>query len=236
MYFLYLDESGTVSDPTQRFFVLAGVAVHERQTHWIEQDLIEVAKRFNQGDPSSVELHGAPMRSGREIWKNVPRADRIQAINDALKRGIVDRYHQYGVRLFGVVVKKSSLAGQDPVKYAFEQMANRFDLYLTRHNAKDHAKHAHRGLILFDKASTEQTIQTLAREFKYTGHNWGRTKNYAEVPVFLDSKASRLIQLADLVAYAMFRHWEHLDNTYFAPIAKCFDNHGGVEHGLHVYL
>ena len=41
---------------------------------------------------------------------------------------------------------------------------------------------------------------------------------YAEVPVFLDSKASRLIQLADLVAYALFRHHEHNDNRFYLQL------------------
>jgi len=75
-----------------------------------------------------------------------------------------------------------------------------------------------RGLILFDESSTEQRIQTLAREFKYAGHSYGVTRNYAEVPVFLDSRASRLIQLADLIAYALFRHFEHGDSKYYQVI------------------
>ena len=101
----------------------------------------------------------------------------------------------------GSVIKKSSLPGKNPVVVAFEQMASRFDTYLNRQNTHKKGAIQERGMILFDKASTEQTIQTLARDFKYTGHAWGKTRCYAEVPVFLDSKASRLIQLADLVAY-----------------------------------
>lgn len=88
--------------------------------------------------------------------------------------------------------------------------------------------------ILFDKSSTERRIQTLAREFKYSGHSWGKTKNYAEVPVFLDSKASRLIQLADLVAYALYRFHEYQDDSFYDVIKDCFDREGPSEHGLYV--
>jgi hypothetical protein len=91
-----------------------------------------------------------------------------------------------------------------------------------------------RGLILFDKSSTERRIQTLARDFKHGGHSFGVTRNYAEVPVFLDSLASRLIQLADLVAYAIFRQYEHGDSTYFDACLQCFDAEGGVVHGLYI--
>lgn len=70
--------------------------------------------------------------------------------------------------------------------------------------------------------------------FKYEGHTWGKTSNYAEVPVFLDSKASRLIQLADLVAYAIFRKYEACDDSFFNEIRHCFDSEGGVNHGLYI--
>ena len=83
------------------------------------------------------------------------------------------------------------------VELAFEQLTSRFDLFFKRICSK--YNDAQRGLILLDKSSTENRMQTLAREFKYSGHSWGKTKNYADVSVFLDSKASRLIQLADLV-------------------------------------
>jgi hypothetical protein len=233
MHLLYLDESGSVADASQRFFVLAGVSVFERRTHWVEQKLDEIAQRFDPDQPEEVELHGSPMRAGRGSWRDKPFSVRQDAIKDALHQGVVT-FHPKGVRLFGAVIEKKSLQGQDPVSHAFEHLVNRFDLFLRREYTK--YDNAERGLIIFDKSSTEQRIQTLAREFKRSGHSWGKTKNYAEVPVFLDSKASRLIQLADLVAFALFRSYEHGDNTYYDVIKHCFDSEGGVQHGLHVHV
>lgn len=233
MHLLYLDESGTVADASQRFFVLAGAAVFERAAHWIEKDLDAIAARFNAAQPRSIELHGSPMRGGRDEWRKVPVPDRVQAIKDALKVGICDR-PENAVRLFGAVIKKAAVAGKDPVDMAFEQLCNRFDLFLRRRYAKN--GDPQRGIILFDKASTETRIQTLARDFKASGHSWGKTMNYAEVPVFLDSKASRLIQLADLVSFALYRFYEHNDNAFYDVIKHRFDQEGGVEHGLYVFL
>jgi len=232
MHLLYLDESGSVADPSQKYFVLAGVSVFERKTHWVEQKLNTIAERFAPDAPHSIELHGSPMRSGREGWKAHPLPNRLQAIKDALQVGVSD-HSLKEVRLFGAVVRKSALAGkQDPVEHAFEQISSRFDMFLKRLYAKHEDRQ--RGLILLDKSSTELRIQTLAREFKYSGHSWGKTKNYAEVPVFLDSKASRLIQLADLVAFALYRFHEANDNSFYDIIRHRFDNEGGVEHGLYV--
>lgn len=130
MHLLYLDESGSVADPSQKYFVLAGVSVFERKTHWVEQQLNQVAQRFAPHDPYSIELHGSPMRSGREGWKSHPLQDRLQAIKDALQVGVADQPATQ-VRLFGAVIKKSALAGkQDPIEHAFEQLSSRFDMLL----------------------------------------------------------------------------------------------------------
>ena len=152
------------------------------------------------------------------------------AIAEALTLGVKGR-HPKQVRLFGAVLLKANYAGQDIAQIAFEQISSRFDMFLGRlYRQKNDSQ---RGLILFDKSATEQRIQTLAREFKYSGHSFGVTRNYAEVPVFVDSRASRLIQLADLIAYALFRHFEHGDDRYYEVIKDCFDSEGGVVHGLY---
>ena len=232
MHLLYVDESGSIADPRQSYFVLAGVSVFERTTHWVEQELNDVAKKFSPLNPHEIELHGSPMRSGRNGWKSHPFVERLNAIKEALRISVARRHHSTGIRLFAAVIKKSALTGQDPVIHAFEQLTNRFDLFLKRcyHKYND----SQRGIMLFDKSSTEQRIQTLAREFKYEGHSWGKTSNFAEVPVFLDSKASRLIQLADLVAYSIFRKYESNDSSFFDEIKNCFDSEGDINHGLYV--
>ena len=74
-------------------------------------------------------------------------------------------------------------------------------------------------------------VQSLAREFK--GGPLG-TKNYADVPMFLDSRASRMIQLADLVSFATYRKFSAGDNELFDLVQPYFDAEGGVAHGLFV--
>jgi Protein of unknown function (DUF3800) len=120
---------------------------------------------------------------------------------------------------------------QDPVEVAFEQLASRFDKYLMRLHRNDDT---HRGIIIFDKSTYETTIQSLATDFRTIGYTWGVIRNFSEVPLFLDSKASRLIQLADLVAYAIFRHFKKGDNRFFPIIEPKFDSEGVVVHGLHI--
>lgn len=231
MYLLYLDDSGSVSDPKQQHFILAGLSVFERLPHWLEQELNQIALRFARAPDClyDLELHASPMHSGKGVWRSHPKPDRIQAIKDALN--IVRNHHPRDVRLFAAVLNKQNFSGQDIIEDAFAQVCSRFDQYLMR--LYRNTQVPERGLILFDKSSTEARIQTLARDFKYSGHQYGKTRNYADVPVFLDSKASRLIQLADLVAYAIFRHVEFQDSQFFEIIQDCFDAEGGVIHGLY---
>lgn len=228
MYLLYADESGSIYDANQQYFVLAGFCVFERQGYWISRELDNIAARFNRADPAIVELHGSPMISGRGIWRSHPASDRIQAIIDILQ--VFLSSHPSNC-LFASVIKKSVVSPRDPVEFAFEQLSSRFDQYLTRlHRSGD----TQRGIIIFDKSTYETTIQSLATDFRTIGHRWGIIRNFSEVPLFLDSKASRLIQLADIIAYAIFRHFERGDNRFFSIIQERFDSEGGVVHGLYV--
>lgn len=150
------------------------------------------------------------------------------AIEDALKIFLASHPSN---RLFASVVKKAAVSPADPVEFAFEQLASRFDHYLGRlHKAGD----SQRGIIIFDKSTYETTIQSLATDFRTIGHNWGVIRNLSEVPLFLDSKASRLIQLADLIAYGIFRNFERGDDRFFNIIKNRFDSEGGITHGLYI--
>ena len=228
MYLLYADESGSVADPNQKFFVLAGFCVFERQGYWIAQELDKIAARFDPADPTSVELHGNPMNTGKGIFRRFLKDDRAKAIEDALKIFLASHPSN---RLFASVIKKAKISPADPVEFAFEQLSSRFDHYLKRlHKAGD----TQRGVILFDKSTYETTLQSLATDFRTIGNNWGIIRNFSEVPLFLDSKASRLIQLADLIAYAIFRYYESGDHRFFSIIKDRFDSEGGTNHGLYV--
>ena len=55
MYLLYTDESGSVDDPNADIFVLPGICVFERQTHWLDDKLTMVeALKIPAHQPTSV--------------------------------------------------------------------------------------------------------------------------------------------------------------------------------------
>ena len=229
MHILYTDESEIYphGDSHARYFVLVGVSVFERQIHRLSEELDKIAARFNVAEPQSVELHGSLMFGGKKQWRRQPHKNRIDAIQDVLH---VLANSASSNRVFAIVVDKN--ADVPPMEYAFQQLATRFDYYLGRISHRRKIRQT--GLILFDKSAHEYTLQAATTVYKGEGHQWGRIKYLAGVPAFIDSKSSRLIQLADIVAYAINHKIARNDDRFYQIIQSRFDSYEGKTHGLHI--
>lgn len=231
LHLLYLDESGHSHDPSSDFFVLAGFSIFERQTHWLEAQIDPVAARFSSTNPREIEFHGNPMRSGNGTWKGVPPNDRVQAVVDILSL-LADK--QLQLKVYACVIEKKLFSPNDILARSFEEVASCFDDYLKTLYKK---KNPQRGLVILDKSNYEEKIQTLSHVFKHVGHANGQLRNFAEVPLFLDSKASRLIQMADLIAYWIFRHFQSGDQRGYDLIRPYFARYGiGPVSGLRCHV
>jgi hypothetical protein len=132
-------------------------------------------------------------------------------------------------RAFACAVHKASFPHSDPMELAFEELCNRFDRLLKRLHA---AGDTQRGLIILDESSYETSLQRLAREFRMLGTRWGVLKNLADTPLFVDSIASRVVQIADHIAYSVYRRYEAGDAQFFDIIASRFDEDNNRVHGL----
>lgn len=228
MYLLYLDDSGSAQNANEEYLVLAGIAVFERRVYWLSQELEAIAKIVKADDPGAVEFHASETFRGKvPPWNGVRRDDRIQIIKDVL--GVLVNDH-HGTVAFACAVNKASYPNDDPMELAFEDLCKRFDMYLNRKYSQSQEKA--RGLIILDESAYETTLQDLAKNFRAIGTRWGVVNNMVDVPLFVDSKASRCIQLADHVAYSVFRRYEAQDTKYFDLVASKFDAEGGTIHGL----
>lgn len=229
MHILYVDDSGSVENASERYFVLGGIAVFERGLYHQITAVEKCIESFDLGDPADIELHGSPMYSGRgATWRRIrDRSTREAMISQALSVCATAP----SVRLFAVAIDKAAVSPEDPIRLAFEELCNRFNLFLQRVNSRK-PDESHRGLIVMDETKHEKPLQALAREFRINGARWGHFRNLAEVPLFVDSRASRLVQVADLVAYATWRKYEYDAGRFFDPLLPKFDSDGGVLHGL----
>lgn len=227
MHLLYLDDSGSPANASESYFVLGGISIFEAQAELFTREPDKLAASIDSSNPYGVEFHASGIFSRRtQPWKSMS-IDEARGIVKAVLRIVADSYDS--TRLFACAVEKASAGGIDSVESAFEDLCSRFELYLTRLKNKGDRQ---RGLLILDKSTRETTLQRLTREFRLNGTRWGGIRNLADIPFFVDSSASRSVQLADHVAYAVFRRYNAGDAQYFDIIASRFDSADGVVHGL----
>jgi len=229
MYILYLDDAGSTRNPQENHLVLGGISVFERHTYYFTQQLDALAATIDPVNPKGVEFHASEIFSGRTVpWNKYPKKeDRINIIKNVLN--IVRNSYKQNVA-FACIVHKASYPGRDPMEMAFEELCSRFNLHLNRRHTTHHD--SHKGIIVLDECSSETSLQRLTADFRSLGTRWGVIRDLAEVPLFANSKASRLIQIADHIAYAVFRRYEAGDTSYLDIILPKFDSDGGIIHGL----
>jgi hypothetical protein len=236
VYILYADESGDPSNADEENFVLAGIAVFERQTYWLSQQLdaleVEIFGRHPGADeatpfPRPVSFHASQIHARRDPpWDSLTAAQAADVLR-RLARLVADSHETCA--LFAIVVHKPSYPEDDPIIFAFNELTRRFDLYLKRLHAQGNTQ---RGLMVFDESRHEQRLQALLRSYTVEGGPFGRVLNFADVPLFANSRASRMLQLADFIAWAVFRRYERSVANHFDQIVGRFDSEGGRMHGL----
>lgn len=105
MYMLYVDHSGEVSNPSENYFVMAGVAVFERQIYHLEQELQRIQQDYLPEVTGRIEFHAYPMRNRRAPWNGLPRERVQQLMTDIYD--CISTAHPRGVCLFGEAIQKS---------------------------------------------------------------------------------------------------------------------------------
>lgn len=227
MHLLYLDDSGSPGNSDEDYLVLAGISVFEAQTDYITRELDTLAQSIDAANPQGLEFHASEIFSRRTPpWNKMTKSE-AQGVIKAVLQILAGSYDT--ARCFACAIHKPSHSGVDPLAVAFEDLCSRFDLYLNRLRGEGDRQ---RGLLILDDSSHETTLQGMARNFRTLGSRWGVIRNLADTPFFVNSKASRLVQMADHVAYAVFRRYNAKDTQYFDVIASKFDSADGVLHGL----
>jgi hypothetical protein len=79
-----------------------------------------------------------------------------------------------------------------------------------------------KGLLIIDKAH-ETHYKDLINEFRQFGVKGGYLGNIVDIPYFSASKDTRMLQLADFCAYAVYRYYDKSDYTYLDKIMSRFD-------------
>lgn len=118
---------------------------------------------------------------------------------------------------------------------AFEGLCTMFNIFLQHLQARQ--RKVQRGIIVFDEArpSLSRQIRTLLAKFQAGGGRWTSMANLIETVFFFDSRTSRVMQLADFTAFALYRRYESEDAAYMNMIHHRFDHDRSRIHGLKCY-
>jgi hypothetical protein len=115
---------------------------------------------------------------------------------------------------------------------AFEQVVSRFQKYLTNIEAGGLRNH---GLLVHDNNESVARRHTdLMRHFHQQGTLWTAVDRIIETPLFVDSKLTRMVQVADLCSVALRLYCEDgkvdLFNRIFARAGRVNEVVVGVRH------
>lgn len=234
MYILYLDESGTASEAS--YFVLAGLAVFEREIHWFSQELDLLQKQYFPSLREPVLFHATKLRVRSGEHTDPPWDSLTKETKQELKDKIYNIIRTRKGILFGCAIEKklSVTRGEDFYERAFEDLVSRFDLFLSRlnHQLSSEGKDEQRGLVVLAESSYEKTITLLGHRLHEQGTRWGLLHNVSDVPLFAPAKDTRLLQYADFCANAIYGRYNSKLTGDFDTIACKFDQENGVIHGL----
>jgi hypothetical protein len=247
MYVLALDESGTHAGAP--VLLIGGIAVHEADIRPLEEALHAVVAGhlgpLGLSQPASAfEVHATDLKSpsrgkaarppypatAASPWLNVPAPVRLAVFTDVYST--LGTYQaldpQFPVKVLAGVVDRKGHRRQGPRQAessAYDHVLHRFDEMLQR-SATDARSVPQRGMVVHDRRDSvdargnERRIQADAERWRRTGK---RLDRLLQLPIFTDSRASRLVQAADLVAYALWRYYSAGDDGYAQHIWPLVD-------------
>ena len=232
MFLLYVDESGNTKNPNDEYFVLGSVAIYETRAYFLSNEIDRIQEKWFPTASVPIEFHAAQIYNHScEPWHSLFRDDCMQILYDLCDAisAVVER----GLYLFGVAVHKKSFPQDDAIEKAFYEICGHFDEFINQINLMLEHKERNRGMMVMDSSRYRGHLDKLLMQYrKRGGTKYGRVKNLADAPTFADSKTTRLLQAADLVAYSIFRRYQSGDTRLLDRLLPRFHQVNGIIHGL----
>lgn len=256
MYFFYFDESGSRSPSLEmsehikdHIYVVLAVGMYERQWRPFELEIsnlkLKLADRLSKEGVGSFELSDCEVKS---TWLRNPsgRAKNskfLSALSQSELQSITDIYFDQVTKrntviMASVIDKRHLFETMTPERLhnkAYEFLLERIEHYMRQYHPK------HQALIVMDDTS-KQLNRSVAMQhalFQRSGNRNMRFNHIVENPFFTRSELSNGVQLADQLAYNVYRCFrdENPIYVYFERMLPHFyiDPNGRSMHGLKVW-
>ena len=221
MYVLYLDESGDPngwSTRPQNHFVIGGIAVHEGQIHTLTSQLDQIQNDFFPGIRVPIAFHASDIRNGRDRFRQLLEADRVRLLDSVYS--VLRNARFPNLIAFATAMHISCVVSADQVLHdTFGDVCMRFNTFLVR---QYNAGYKDKGLLVIDQAH-EESYRHLVADFQRSGTSHGYLGNVVDIPYFAGRRDTRMLQLADFCASAVYQHYEHNDSVHFHSVFDRFD-------------
>jgi hypothetical protein len=240
MYFFYFDESGsrdpsigTPEHPKSHIYVLLTVGIFERQWHRFENAISGTKLDFARacrGAKGTFDLAACEVKSNwiRNSKERAQKSPFLNSLDDNDRENLVATFfkqlHDRNMAIMAVVIDKRHL--QDHMthetlhKKAYEFLLERIEHYMNENHSK------HQALIVMDDTSKElnQAVAMKHAYFQREGNQNMRFRHIVEYPFFTRSELSNGVQLADLLAYNVYRVFssDNFDYPYFQEMLDSF--------------
>lgn len=237
MYFFYIDESGsrdpspgTADRPKDHIYVLLAVGIYERQWRPFELEIsrlkLELAHFLGRDGKGRFELADCEVKSTwlRHALSRSRHSPFLAALDPDDMGRLVDAYYDQlearkAVVLASVIDKRELYADtthETMHRWAYELLLERIEHYMRQYHNK------HQALFVMDDTSI-QLNRFIAMEHAALlrrGNPNMRFPHIVEYPFFTRSELSNGVQLADLLAYNVYRAFrdEAPDYPYFRSV------------------
>lgn len=238
MYFAYVDESGSAGLSGSLSYTLGCVLVDCERWPEVFEDLIEF-RRFLRDRfriPVRAEVKANYLLHNRGPFRTLSLSENARF---AVYRAFMRLQPKLGVHAFAVVIRKDVMRAKgltsEPRDVAWEYLLQRLERFTTKGKTQALLMHDEGdGNLIRKLARRARRIGTAGSAFG-TGSLKRPTRLLLDDPVSRRSDESFFLQLADLNAYAAFRHvfpppartvqivpqrmWEELGDARFAPVS-----------------
>ena len=256
MYFFYLDESGTrdpsvgtTQKPKEHLYVLLAVGMPEEQWQPFETEVsclkLGLIDRLGRDGEGKFDLIDCEVKSNwlRAQEFRIKRSPFLMALQEhelaRITRTFFSQVASRNTIIMASVVDKrflgDDITGEEAHVKAYELLLESVQCYMDRNHPEQGA------LIVMDDMSKKlnQTMALKHADLQHFGNTNMVFPSIAEGPFFVRSELSNGVQLADLLAYAVYRAIGHkeLDYQYFAKILPNFyqEWNNGKPDGLKVW-
>jgi hypothetical protein len=142
-------------------------------------------------------------------------------------------------RVFAECIDKlwfdAAKTGRQIDEQAFEQVVSRFEQWIARQKPPS-VEHQNFGLLIHDMNPTvAEKHSRMMRDFFQKGTLWTRINHIVETPFFVNSRLTRMVQMADVCAWALRRYLENGEKELFSIIQPRADRWLGKVVGMRHY-